>query len=532
MDPRSQPEEDTHRRRRAEKRQKELLETTTSAISILPGLGERLLPYLVAAMETCWVDAVLITLVSLNLFQRHALLLPLWSPFVLIASACGLMIFLERREIAMEQAVKSDHKRVTGSSWFVLLMTLLVLIVVWADVYATPFLFFDPRWLLIFLNDLFQLDGNFYYVLLVAALAIYFCWRGVRLAHRTIEPGSIFWNLRLGMGIIIVAIIMHIGSVTGSFNEFILFGIVPLFLFFALVAHALAKALFLRRSAPGGLQGSVAAQERAILTMMGIIGLIILLLAFSIGSFASPAFLQDVQHGLEPLGRFYDWLVSIIAYGITFLLYPLFWLLSLIHITMRPSQISPTRTPVANRVPQAQGGDPIITIIVPVLKIVLPLLFIVLMIRLIMLLLNRRRIRLVRTEQQDISESLWSWNLFLMQLKELLLAIWYRFFPRRANKPEAIEEASTEEETARSIRAIYRALLRWATNRGYRRRREETPYEFKERLQQKILQSEPELSDLTEAYTGLRYGGNVPNEEEVIQAQKDWVELQRKTLLS
>lgn len=138
----------------------------------------------------------------------------------------------------------------------------------------------------------------------------------------------------------------------------------------------------------------------------------------------------------------------------------------------------------------------------------------------------------MRTEQQDISESLWSWNLFLMQLKELLLAIWYRFFPRRANKPEAIEEASTEEETARSIRAIYRALLRWATNRGYRRRREETPYEFKERLQQKILQSEPELSDLTEAYTGLRYGGNVPNEEEVIQAQKDWVELQRKTLLS
>src|SRR5437667_449855 len=97
---------------------------------------------------------------------------------------------------------------------------------------------------------------------------------------------------------------------------FILFGIVPLFLFFSLIAHALAKALFLRRSAPGGLQGSVAAQERAILTMMGIIGLIILLLALGIESFASPAFLQDAQRGLEPLGRFYDWLVSIIAYGI------------------------------------------------------------------------------------------------------------------------------------------------------------------------------------------------------------------------
>src|SRR5438876_7715737 len=131
MDPPPQPEEDIHRRRRAEKRRKALLETTTSAISIYPSLGERLLPYLIAAMETCWVDAVLITLASLNLFQRHALLLPLWSPFVLITSSCGLMIFLERREIAMEQAVKGDHRRVAGSSWFVLLMTLLVLIVVW-----------------------------------------------------------------------------------------------------------------------------------------------------------------------------------------------------------------------------------------------------------------------------------------------------------------------------------------------------------------------------------------------------------------
>ena len=503
----------------------------TSVLSATPGWGERLLPYLLAAMETCWVDAILIALASVNLFQRRTPLIPLWAPFALIASACWLMIFLERREVVKKQAVKSEGKRVSGSSWFILLMTLLILVIVWASIYASLFLLFDPRWLLALLNDLFRLDGNFYYAVVLVALSIYFCWRGVRLAHRTIEPSNVFWILRLGMGIIIVAIIIHIGSGTDTFNELILFSIVPLFLFFALVAHALAKALFLRRTSPGGLQGSIAGQERAILTIMSIIGLIILLLALSIGIFASPAFLVDVQRGLEPLGRFYDWLITIIAYGIAILSYPIFWLFSSMHIKTHVRLAPLTKPSATKRISQAPGSDLVITIIVPVLKIMLPVLFILLIIRLILVLLNRRRISLVRTEEQELSESLWSWNLFLAQLKEFLLAIWFRFFSRRSGGQEMAREGEISgEATLRSIRAIYRALLRWAASRGYGRQKEETPYEFKDRLQQEIPQGEPELSNLTEAYTELRYGGGVSDEAMVARAQTDWTSLQRKFL--
>ncbi len=533
MDTPPQQKEDTYVSRAAERRRQDRLAMATTVLSATPGWGERLLPYLLAAMETCWVDAVLIALASVDLFQRRTPLIPLWAPFVLIASACWLMIFLERREVVMEQAVKSGGKRVSGSSWFILLMTLLMLLVVWASIYASSFLLFDPRWLFAFLNDLFQLDGNFYYALLLVALSIYFSWRGIRLAHRAIEPSSVFWILRLGMGIIIVAIIIHVGSGTDTFNEFILFGIVPLFLFLALVAHALAKALFLRRSSPGGLQGSVAGQERAILTTMGIIGLIILLLALATGIFASPAFLMDMQRGLEYVGRFYDWLVNIIAYVIAFLSYPIFWLFSLIHVKSYVPQVSPVKTAVLKGVSQGQRYDPLITIIVPVLKIVLPVLFVVLMTRLTLVLLNRRRIRLVRTEQQDTSESIWSWNLFLAQLKEFLLAIWLRFFPRRAGKQEMTrEEEIGGDAPVRSIRAIYRALLRWSASRGYARQKEETPYEFKDRLQQQIPQGEPELSTLTEAYAELRYGGGVPDEAVVARVQADWASLQHKFLPS
>ena len=531
MDTPPQKREDVEISTTAERYQQKQLAMKTDVLSATPEWGERLLPYLVAAMETCWVDAVLIALASANIFQRGTTLMPLWAPFVLIASACWLMIFLERREIILGRNAEDGQKRVSGSAAFILLMVLLVLIVVWGSIYASLYLLVDPRWLLALLNDLFQLDGNFRYGIVLVALSVYFCWRGVRLARRTIEPGSVFWMLRLGMGIIIIAIIVHVGSRAEAFNELVLFGIVPLFLFFALVAHALAKAVFVRRSSPGGLQGSVGGQERAILTIMSIIGLIILLLTLGTGSFASPAFLIDVQRGLEPVGRFYDWLVNIIAYGVTFLFYPIVWLLSLIHIKTRPPQIQDVRTPALKRI-QGQGPDPVVTIIVPVLKIVLPLLFMVLMIRLILILLKRRRVRLMRTEQEELFESIWSWNLFLTQLKAIWLAIWLRFFPGRMHEQEVVQEGMSGGATARGIRAIYRALLRWAASRGYGHRREETPYEFEERLQQKFPQSEPELGSLTEAYSKFRYGGEAPGEEEEACAQTDWATLQRKFLPS
>ncbi|MBA2392258.1 MAG: DUF4129 domain-containing protein [Ktedonobacteraceae bacterium] len=526
MDP--SPEEDTRVSKGAEKRRQELLEMTTSAILAHPGLSERLLPYLIAAMETCWVDALLIALASMNFFEHRTTLLPLWAPFLFIASSCWLLKFLERRELVKEQSARDEHKRVSGASWFIFLIALLALLVVWVTIYAPLFFFFDPRWLLALLGDLFQLTPTIYYVFVLVVLSIYFCWRGIRLAHKTIEPDSVFWMLRLGMGVIIVAIIAYAGSGGGSFNELILFSIVPLFLFFALVAHALAKVLFLRNNSPGGLQGSVVGQERAILLTMSMIGLFIVLLALGIGNFANPAFLVNVQHGLEPIGRLYDWLVNIIAYGITFLLYPIFWLLSLFHIKTVLPRLSPLKTVQTKIIPRGQTSDPIVTLLLPVLKIVLPVLLIVLMTRAILWLLKRRRIRLVHAEQRDISESIWSWQLFLTQLKAFFLTIWRHFFPRAAHDAAGVKKGDDGEMTARDIRVIYRALLRLAASQGYGRRREETPHEFKERLQQKISQGELELGNLTHMYSELRYGGSVFKEEEITHAQGDWATLQSK----
>ncbi len=516
-----------------ERRQRDLLSIVMDPILQTPSWGERLQPYLVAMMETCWVDAILVALASINLFQRRTPLLPLWAPFVLIASAFWLITHLERREVIREQVSKSGQKTkmISGSSLFILLITLLVLLVIWASIYSSSLLFFDPRWLLALLNDLFSLSPDAYYVFVLVALSVYFCWRGIRLARHTIEPGRIFWTLRLGMGIIIVAIVLHAGSGAGFLNELILLCLIPLFLFCALVAHALAKAIFVRRYHPVGLQGSVAVQERALLSILGIIGLTILLLALVTGFFASPVLLADIQRALEPVGRAYDWLISVIAYGITFLLYPIFWLLSLLHIHPAVVRIRQYQNPLSKNVTRSQNADPIVLFVVPILKIVLPVLFVVLMVWLMSWLLRRRHLTLVRREQQDMHESLWSWKLFQAQVKTFLLAIWRRFFPQRSSKQtQTVIEEISGEPTARTIREIYRAFLHWAASRGYERKKEETPYEFKLRLHQQLPQIEPELGNLTEAYSTLRYGGMVPGDAEVTRAQTDWATLQHKPL--
>ncbi len=145
---------------------------------------------------------------------------------------------------------------------------------------------------------------------------------------------------------------------------------------------------------------------------------------------------------------------------------------------------------------------------------------------------HRQRVRLgIQRRSLDIHESLWSWALFWMQLKSFLRGLLQRFFPQRATseeKQEAWEEIRDGEPAARTIREIYRALLKKASYRGYARKKDETPYEFKQRLDEKVPLTEPQLEVITEAYALTRYGGNVPDEAEVAHVRGVWTELNQK----
>ena len=67
------------------RRRRDILAMSTTYLPTTPSWGERLLPYFFIAMETCWIAAILVGLASINFFQSHEQLIPLWSPFLLIA---------------------------------------------------------------------------------------------------------------------------------------------------------------------------------------------------------------------------------------------------------------------------------------------------------------------------------------------------------------------------------------------------------------------------------------------------------------
>lgn len=490
--------------------------------------GERILPCLLAAMEACWLDALLIGIASIHLFQLMTPFMPLWAPFVLMIGSCALALSVEG----------SPGTRKSGQPVMIvalLALAIALLVVLWSSAYTQVASLFDPSWLLTALNDLLFLNARFYQVLAALALSVYICWRGIHISRRILEPGHIFRALLLGLGIILLVILIRMGAGAAFYEESALLLLLLIFLSLTLGAHALARAIYLRRTYVAGLQGSIATQERTLLTSMIFICACLLGIGLLLGTLTSPAILSQIVQALAPLGVAYDWVTTLLAHVVIFVLTPVVWLLSLLNLHPRWTTTTTTRIKTQQGQGQEQSisqPDPGVLLFFSVLlKIVLPLVCIGILLLLIRLAMKRRRTIILRRDG-DLHESVWSWTLFLSQLRALLLALWQRFFPAPALStaagplPAAIEGAPT----VRDIRAIYRALLAWAASRGHARRKEETPYEFEARLDQKMPTIETQLQEVTEVYTATRYGEIVPDEMEVTRVQQVWSEIQQNTM--
>jgi len=521
-----------------ERRRQQLLAMATTHLSAKPSWGERVLPTLLAAMEACWVDAILIGLAGIGLFQSPDPIVPLWAPFVIIAGSHWLATYLERRDARRAPVSEQEDPTRTvtpGTSLLIAVIAVVTLFIIWLRVYAQTWLVFDPRWLLNMLNDILLLNANAYLMVTILGLCVYFCWRGVRLARREIEPAHVSNVLRLGLVIVVAVVIIRAGQESAGMvfhDQLSLFLLVPIFLILSLAAHALARAGYIRHSHPIGLEGNVAAQERSLILLIGTFGLVILIVTLSVGSIAVPSFLKEVA---GPLGVAYGWFVDLIAHFIVFLVTPLFWLLAWFEAS-HPPRLTPIRLPrsgVGRLGPTKPSTalDTFFVVLIPILEVALPILFILLMLLLIRWALRRRRVRIIAKRREDeVRESLWSWSLFWAQFKAFLHAIFARFFPhpQAEVKDQAMPEMIEGGPTARSIREIYRMLLKRAAGRGYARKNDETPYEFRQRLDEKTPLAESRLEGITEAYAATRYGGVEPDESEVARIRSAWAEVEQK----
>ncbi|MDQ2902723.1 MAG: DUF4129 domain-containing protein [Chloroflexota bacterium] len=519
-----------------ERRRQERLRLSTTFLPDTLSLGERVLPYLFAGMEACFINALLVAVAGFNIFGPNIPVLPLWAPFVLMGGSVWAARYLERRDARNTPPLDEFDRVGSNMPGTTLLMVLLgvgALFLIWVSIYAQTTALYNPTWLLALVNDILLLNSRFWQVLLILMLCVFLAWRGVGISRRVFEPGHVFNLLRVGIGVMIGIIILRAAQESSGVtvrNDTALFLLVPLFLCLSLVAHALAQATFVRHSHPTGLEGSVMAQERSIFSIMGIICVALLIIVLTVGSVASPAFLGDIQRALAPLGALYDLLVSIFAHILTFLVTPIINVLQSLHFTTAPIKVPLTpRTPVGGH---HGPKTPQIAIIAGSILAILALLMIIVALgSLVTWTLRRRRTRVVRRRNEDeLHESLWSWSLFWTQVKAFLRALLGLLLPhaKAEGQQDVGQQPITGAPAARSVREIYRALLKRAGGRGYPRKREETPNEFQRRLDERTLLAAPELATITEAYTVTRYGEVVPDEAEVARVRGAWSALQQR----
>ncbi len=498
----------------------------------ITSLGEFLLPTLLGAMEACWIAVALIGLAGTGIFGASVPLLPFWAPFVFIIGTQWLFYFVDRRDENARHAPQ-----------FIALAAVFCLFIIWLQVYAPVAGIFDPRWLGTLFSDILFLNSHFYQVVFIIALSFILCWRGLRLLRHAIEPSNIFRTLCLGLIVIIVATVLRAQLASAGavlHDNVLLFLLIPLFLYLSLGAHSLARIAFVRRTHTTGLQGSIVAQERAVITVMGLLGAVLLAITLVVAIFAGPAFFTSALHTLAPIGRAmanaYNWLVGIFADIIVFLITPIFWLFSLLTNLVpkkaqnRPNPPLPFGKP-KKPVTVSAANAPALLLAIKILLPVVILLVVVLLVR--RALRNREKTRMRgRLRDEDFHESLWSWSLFWSQLRALLRSIFGRFLPQPAieggTPASSTPLIGPADPAARDIRAIYRAFLKKAAGRGYARKKDETPDELRQRLDEKTPLVEPQLEAITEAYTIVRYGESLPNASDVAYVQGKWSELDQK----
>src|SRR5579871_4252039 len=120
----------------------------------ITSLGEFALPTLLGAMEACWVDAILLGLASLGVLNLSMPLLPLWTPFVYLVGAQWVLVFLDRRSTQVGTGSAEDGNpeekegvKSSDATIFFALTAALSLIVIWLQLYASTYPFYNLVWL-------------------------------------------------------------------------------------------------------------------------------------------------------------------------------------------------------------------------------------------------------------------------------------------------------------------------------------------------------------------------------------------------
>jgi Domain of unknown function (DUF4129) len=308
-------------------------------------------------------------------------------------------------------------------------------------------------------------------------------WRGSALATAELTANDVRDEF-LALGVALLGLLTLLRLFLGLSGPGLLLALV-LFVGFGLLAVGMA------RQDGAGSPGSGASRLLEIGAVLAVLGAGIVLLAV-----LQPQLIIALWEGLGLL-------LSVIGTILLFLLQPLLTLLSHIPLTLPalPFGQLPLGLP---RVPQPQPAQPppmwLVWLIV-VLVALMTVLFVAVVLALILLALaavSRRGQRAAEAAAiVDIEGG-------AGEDARALLAGLRRWLARLRRGPALPMRRSTLELD--SARAAYRALLRWAKEKGLDRAPAETTQEFRARLDAQLPQGRPTYATITDTYELERYG--------------------------
>jgi ABC-type multidrug transport system fused ATPase/permease subunit len=378
-------------------------------------------------------------------------------------------------------------------------------------VYA-PARFLDMAWLAGIFRSLRQANVAHQSVshdVIIFLLVLFLWWRGLVLAQRQLDAGSVAFRFRLGL--VMLAVTTAVGGIVLPWPSYYF---VFLFFFASLLGIALARAEEVGQQYGGsqspfslGWLGALVAASVLVLLLAA--GVAALLTGENVSRFIRPL--------LEVLRLLFLGLAFVLGFVVQFLVVALRFLfgeISLEDLRRGLSQLLESETTV-----QPEGRLALLSpdqlALVRTVGIVAGVL---LLVAVVALSLRRLRVRAGR-EQDEQRESVWEGAHLRRGLRDLL-----RRGRRRLDQAtDALSHSFVGRLfAALTIRRIYAHMGALAAGRGYPRPSYQTPYEYLPALEEAFPDRREEVDCITEAYVAVHYGEVPERPENLARVQAAW----------
>ncbi len=440
---------------------------------------------LLAAMETCWVYAIIALLGALTLT-------PTVSPLSLFA-AYWIALLAGRVLPRLEQSWTVLRLAVLG----VALLTLLL--VVRVEVFGARVSWLDMTWLPRYALSIISLHEAVPGEYLTTVAVLYMFIRGLGYAQRPLTLWFIGYQFRLG--ILAFFLVLSASAVLTRYDATLW---ILLYFFLGLLAVALARM--------DEIGNTISLGPRWAATLLASVAVVIFLGLVLLQFFTLDA-VNFLLILLTPVFALFGIFVFLLAIPAGLMAE---WLLNLLEPFVRGLRATfdaledLVPPDAAQQLQPAPPPNPYLDLIGSALRVLLVAAVVIWVGMLLARALNRRMLQI--EQEAYVRESVGAEE-------------------GSARVPESDRRKRPAHRraghlAAETIRRIYAALVARADDAGLTRRVAETPYEFLPRLEKTWPEQAGDLQDITEAYIAVHYGEHAASEAEVGQVRSAWRRVQ------